>query len=99
MKAPGDNTQRRVRESTRQIANRIYECMIFEIANERVTQQDNTYEIFHPSNSDDDDKEQEQRVGSHNFVGKHTINIQTINGGGQSSKAVVKRNYNNNLKI
>ena len=71
----------------------------FEIVNGRVVQQDNNYEIVHPPNSDDDDEEEEQRVGSHNFVGKHTINIQTINGGGQSSKAVVKRNYNNNLKI
>ena len=38
VKAPGDNTQGRVPEFARQIANRIYECMIFEVANERVMQ-------------------------------------------------------------
>ena len=32
VKAPGDNTQRRVSEFAKQIANRIYESMIFEIA-------------------------------------------------------------------
>ena len=35
VKAPGDNTQRRVSEFAKQIANRIYESMIFEIAIKR----------------------------------------------------------------
>ena len=96
VKAPGDNTQRRVRAFVRQIVNRMYECMIFEIANERVIQQDDTYGIVHPSNSDDD--EEEQRVGSHHFVGKYTINIHTTNGDGESRKAEVKWNYKNTLK-
>ena len=39
-KAPGDNTERRVLEFARQITHRIYEWMVFEIANEKVMQQD-----------------------------------------------------------
>ena len=38
--------------------------MIFEIANGRVMQQNDTYEIRDPSESDDDNEDEEQRVGS-----------------------------------
>ena len=54
VKAPGDNTQRRVCESARKIGNRICECMIFEIANIRVIQQDDSCGFVPPSNSDDE---------------------------------------------
>ena len=40
-KYPGDNTQRHVSEFARQITNHMYKNMIFEIANERVKEQDN----------------------------------------------------------
>ena len=69
VKTPGDDTRRRVREFARQIPNRIYECMIFEIANERVMQQNDSTKTIHPLKSDDDKEDKERRVGSHNFVG------------------------------
>ena len=36
VKIPGDNTQRRVSEFAKQIAERLYESMIFELAHEHV---------------------------------------------------------------
>ena len=49
VKAPGDNTQRRVCEFAKKIANIIYECMIFEIAKEKVRQKKEEYEVICPS--------------------------------------------------
>ena len=62
MKAPGDNTQHRVREFDRQVANRMYECMIFEIANEKVTEQESDYELVPPSVNDEFEEEVDQTM-------------------------------------
>ena len=45
MKAPGDSTQRRVAQFVKQIAERVYESMVFELAHERVIGIDSEYEL------------------------------------------------------
>ena len=90
VKAPGDNTQYRVHEFAKQIANRIYECMIFKIANERVLQQEDDYEIIPRYCNDENDGEEEETVGLHSFVGKYTINIHLIDNDGESGETIVK---------
>ena len=44
VKAPGNNTQRRVSEFGKQIAERVYENMICDIAHEANVREDNMYE-------------------------------------------------------
>ena len=44
VKAPGNNTQRRVSEFGNQVSERVYESMIFEIANEANERQNKMYE-------------------------------------------------------
>ena len=52
--------------------------MIFEIANERVLQQEDDYEIIPRYCNDKNDGEEEETVGLHHFVGKYTINIHPL---------------------
>ena len=54
VKAPGDNTQRRVAEFAKQISNRIYENMIFEIAKDSLQNQVEEYELVGHAHADTD---------------------------------------------
>ena len=95
VKAPGDNTQRRVRELARQIANRMYECMVFEIANEQVMKHDNDYELIPTHVNDEFEGEHEQRFGCHDFFGRYTLNIHSINSYEESGISIVKWGHDN----
>ena len=68
VKALENNTQYRVHEFAKQIANRIYECMIFKIANERMLQQEDDYEIIPRYCNDENDGEEEETVGLHSLL-------------------------------
>jgi hypothetical protein len=98
VKAPGDNTQRRVREFARQIANRMYECMVFEIANEQVMKQNNDYERIPNSLPVDFEGEEEQTIGCHDFVGRYTLNIHHINNDGESGRSKIKWCHDNDAR-
>ena len=98
MKAPGDNTHQRVWEFARQIANRLYECMIFEIADEKVVKQDNDYEIVPTCVNEEFDGEEEQTIGCHDFVVRYILNMNSINNDGESGDSIVKWGHDNVAK-
>ena len=46
VKIPGNNTPRRVTQFAKQITDRIYKTMIFELAHEQVISNDSQYELI-----------------------------------------------------
>ena len=50
VKAPGDLTQRRVSEFSKQVANRVYESMAFEVANEGVRLENDKWQNYQDAN-------------------------------------------------
>ena len=100
VKAPEDNTQWRVCEFVRWIANRMYEyeCMIFKIADEIVLEQDDDYKIVPLYCNDANDGKVEETIGLHHFIGEYTINIHSIDNDKESGEANVKWGHTNMAK-
>ena len=94
VKAPGDNTQRRVSEFAKQIANRIYENMIAEIAKEALQREDDKYELVGNNLSSDDDDEEPNCE----LIGKYKLNVTNVNEDGQSGEYELKWMWKNNVK-
>ena len=97
VKAPGDNTQRRVSEFAKQISNRIYENMIFEIAKEALQQQEDVYEQVGNPPSDASSDEMGEDTKSI-FVGKYELKINNVNEDGENSDHVLKWSWQNKQK-
>ena len=75
VKAPGDNTQRRLSEFAKNIATRIYESMIFEIAKEALQREEDVYEMV----SNDDTSEDEDEEPNCELIGKYQLNVTKVN--------------------
>ena len=65
VKAPGDLTQRRVSEFAKQVANRVYETMAFEVAQEGVRQENAKWHVYQGENSDVDDNSNPRTCADH----------------------------------
>ena len=55
VKAPGDLTQRRVSEFAKQVVNRVYETMAFEVVHKGVWQENAKWHVYQKEDSDVDD--------------------------------------------
>jgi len=98
VKAPGDNTQRRVSEFVKQISTRIYENMIFEIAKETPQQQEDVYEyVGNPLSDASSDKVGEDTKNV--FVGKYELKIYNANEDGESGDHELKWSWQNKQKV
>ena len=86
VKASGSNTRRRVSNFAKQIANQVYESMILEIANEKVTEQDNEYGLVGFTLDEDNDFEH------FSFFGNYKLSITDVNGDGESGVSTIKWN-------
>ena len=69
--------------------------MVFEISNVQVTKQVNDFELIPTRISEDFEGEDEQTIGCHEFVGRHTLNIHSISNDGESGGSIVKWGHDN----
>ena len=86
VKAPGDNTQCRVSEFAKQIANCIYESMIFEIAKEALPRELDVYAMVGNDATSDDEEEEP----NFELIGKYELIVAKVNEGCQSGKCELK---------
>ena len=84
VKYPRANTQRQVSDFAKQIANRVYESTIFEIANGKVTEQDNRYGLVGFTLDEDNNFEH------FSFFGNYKLSITHVNDNGESGVSTVK---------
>ena len=71
VKSPGQLTQRRVTKFAKQIANRVYEGMVFEIANEHVSREDTMWRIVGSNKISDEISDKEELT----FSGKYNLTL------------------------
>ena len=77
VKQPGNNTQRRVAQFAKQISERVYESMIFEVALERVRSIESVYELIEKVPPDTTD-------GNITMRGKYVLTVSSVNADGES---------------
>ena len=75
VKIPGNNTQRRVAQFVKQIADRIYKTMIFELAHEQVISIDRPFELI--GSVTEDTREEEYTLRR-----KYEFTVKSINTNG-----------------
>ena len=73
----------------------MYECMVFEIANEQVTKQDNDFTLIPTCVNEEFEGEDEQTIGCRDVFGRCTLNIHSINNDGESGESIVKWGHDN----
>ena len=90
VKAPAGNTQQRVCEFAKQIANRIYESMIFEIAKEKVRQADEEYEIIGSSLDVQAGGSSEEEGENCALFGRYELQVTHVNDDGETGESIMK---------
>ena len=90
VKAPGNNTQRRVSEFGKQVSERVYESMIFEIANEANERQDKMYEKIGQGENN--------RNSNDVLTGKYYLSISEVGDNGNTGTHTVKWDYDGKRK-
>ena len=94
VKAPGNNTQRRVSEFGKQIAERVYENMICEIAHEANVREDNMYEKIGKKSSGAETNENTATK----LVGKYYLTVVDVGDNGLTGNHEVKWDYDGKKK-
>ena len=84
VKNPGQLTQRRVTEFAKQVANRVYEGMVFEIANEHVNREDNMWRLI------GSEKEESEIAEELTFSGEYDLTLLAPEPGSKTGKESVK---------
>ena len=92
VKIPGNNTQRRVAQFAKQIADRIYKTMIFELAHEQVISIDRQYELI--GSVTEDTRKEKYTLG-----GKYEFKVKSVNTDGESEECEIKWKSHNKIKI
>ena len=93
VKSPGDLTQRRVSEFAKQVANRVYESMSFEIANEGVKKEKERWTLDGETTKNHTDEEDDYHCS-----GSYSLFIMPLNDDGSTGHHRVSWNSHNKQK-
>lgn len=94
VKNPGQLTQRRITEFAKQIANRVYEGMVFEIANEHVTREESMWQLVGENKECENSDDEEEMT----FSGKYELTLVAPENGEEVGKPTVTWGWANKKK-
>ena len=98
VKGPGDNTQRRIHDFAKQISNRVYECMIFEVAKEKLHSEDAEYELIGQNSNEEFGELSDVGGDDCELIGKYLLKITHINDDEETGKCEIEWKYQNKTK-